>query len=274
MDLIAINQQTCNKDGICAAVCPAGIIKFEKDEYPTPSDEAEKLCIKCGHCVAACPTSSFSHREIPAEQCPSIRNELMLTDQQCEHFLRSRRSIRVYKKKPVPRDSIQKLIEIARYAPSGHNSQGAEWLVIDNIDHLQKLAAIVADWMRWLISNKPDTAASMHMDRTVKRWENGTDVYLRNAPALAIAHAGKDNSMARSTCYIALTYLEIAATSMGLGCCWAGYFNAAATNFEPMINELPVPEDHQCYGSMMIGYSRYKYYKLPPRRTPSITWHE
>ena len=272
MDLFKVNQQTCNQDGICAAICPAGLIDFRKGGYPTPIAEAEEICVRCGHCVAVCPTGSLSHREIPLDRCLPVRKDFLLTAEHCEYFLRSRRSIRVYKKKQVPRKDIARLIEIARYAPSGHNSQCAEWLVLGNKDELRKLAGIVADWMRWMIGNMTEIASYLHLDRTVKRWADGKDIILRDAPAVIIAHAAKDNGMAPVACTIALTYLELAATSMGLGCCWAGYFNAAATTFPPMIEALQLPAGHQSFGSMMVGYPKFSYHRLPVRKSLGITW--
>ena len=68
--------------------------------------------------------------------------------------------------------------------------------------------------------------------------------------------------MAQSTCTIALTYLELAAAGMGIGACWAGYLNAAANSFAPLTEKLPLPENHRCYGAMMIGYPRYGYHRL------------
>ncbi len=97
LDIIEVNKETCNQDGICAAVCPFGLIDFKKGGYPKPVPEAEDICIRCGHCVAACPTGSLTHRVMSAEDCVSIQDGLKLTPEQCEHFLKSRRSIRVYK---------------------------------------------------------------------------------------------------------------------------------------------------------------------------------
>jgi nitroreductase/NAD-dependent dihydropyrimidine dehydrogenase PreA subunit len=272
MNLFEVDHETCNQDGICAAVCPAGIIEFRNGEYPTPVAEAEAVCIRCGHCVAVCPTGSLSHGDMAVEQCPPRQKAFQLTPERCEYFLRDRRSIRVYKDKPVPREDLARLIEIARYAPSGHNSQCAEWLVLDNREELQTLCDIVADWMRWMIGSVPEIALSAHMDKTLKRIEGGQDVVLRDAPALIITHAQEDNRMASSTCTIALTYLELAATSMGLGCCWAGYFNAAATTFPAMKEALSLPRGHQSFGAMMVGYPKFKYHRLPTRRPPDITW--
>jgi nitroreductase/NAD-dependent dihydropyrimidine dehydrogenase PreA subunit len=270
--MFKIAQETCNKDGICAVTCPAGIIDFKKGAFPTPADDAESGCIRCGHCVAVCPTGSFSHREIPVEQCLSMDKERNISAAQSEQFLKGRRSIRVYKNKPVAKDDLAKLIDIGRYAPSGHNNQCAQWLVLSDRAELEKLSGIVMDWMRWMIGNMPEIAASLHMDKALKRWENGYDVVLRDAPTVVIAHANKNNVLAPTTCTIALTYLELAATGMGLGCCWAGYFNTAATNFPPMKEALSLPEDHACFGSMMVGYPKFNYHRLPLRKDPRITW--
>jgi len=272
MELFAVNPETCNRDGLCAAVCPLGIIAWTRGALPAPAVDADQSCIRCGHCVAVCPTGSLSHRDMAVEACPPVRPEFRLSAEQCEHFLRARRSIRVYTNKPVEQEQLARLIAMARYAPSGINSQGARWLVLGNRDELRQLSGIVIDWMQWLQAKMPEAAQALHVDRTIERWHAGHDVILRGAPAVIVAHAEKENRMAPSTCTIALTYLELAATSLGLGGCWAGYFNAAATTFPPMVTALGLPEGHQCYGAMMVGYPKFTYHRLPTRKTPEINW--
>lgn len=272
MNLFEVNEKTCAQDGICARVCPVGVIEFQKGAYPFPVADAQEICIGCGHCVAVCPTESLSHRDVSLEQCVPVKHELRISAEACEQFLRSRRSIRVYKNRNVSREDLQRVIELARYAPSGHNSQGAKWLVLGNREELRRLAGIVVDWMRWVIANIPEMAASMHLERTVRRWEGGEDVILRNAPIVIVAHAAKEDRLAPSTCTIALSYLELAAAGLGLGTCWAGYFNAAAATFPPMTAALGLPAGHQAFGSMMVGYPAFTYQRLPSRKTPEIAW--
>ena len=57
---------------------------------------------------------------------------------------------------------------------------------------------------------------------------------LPGAPVLVVAHAPKEDLMGQSSSTIALSYLDLAATGMELGACWAGYFNAAVSTFPPM----------------------------------------
>jgi NAD-dependent dihydropyrimidine dehydrogenase PreA subunit len=111
--LINVDREKCNKDGICIAECPAQVLRIDHgDEYPTTTPDFEEVCIECGHCVAVCPTGAFSLEWLSPEECPAIRKELMLSPEQAEQFLRSRRSIRVFKDKPVERAKLEKLIEV------------------------------------------------------------------------------------------------------------------------------------------------------------------
>ncbi|MGE4559931.1 MAG: nitroreductase family protein [Desulfobulbus sp.] len=272
MEIFTIDQQTCNRDGLCAMVCPMGIIDWVHGQPPSAADDAEKCCIRCGHCVAVCPTGSFHHRDMDPAQCPPVHAEWQLSPDQCEHFLRARRSIRVYKKQPVDRDTLRQLIEMARYAPTGINSQGVRWLVIDNRKTLDHLAGLVIDWMRWMEQEMPEMAGTLHTDRVIRRWQGGIDGILRGAPALVITHAETTNRMAPTSCTLALSYLELAATGLGLGTCWAGYFNAAVNAYAPLRQALPLAEGQQCFGAMMVGYPGLRYQRLPTRNQPEITW--
>lgn len=268
-----IDKEKCTRDGMCTETCPMGLIEREDAaSFPAPTEEAGMLCVQCGHCVAVCPHGALSLETIMPEQCPPIHKDWHLTPEQTEHFLRSRRSIRAYKDKPVDKELITRLIEIARFAPSGHNSQPVQWLVIYDRTEIQKLAGMVIDWMRYMLKQQPDVANSLHMDRVVGRWEKGRDTVCRNAPHVIVAHASKEDRRAPVASTIALAYLELAAPSFGLGACWAGYFNAAAASWPPLQKALALPGDNISLGSMMVGYPKYKYHRLPPRKDPHIIW--
>ncbi len=274
MSLFTVDPEKCKRDGICVAECPALLLelKDDKEAVPVPIDEADEFCITCGHCVAVCPHGALSHRAMSPEQCPPVKKEWLLGKDHVEHFLRARRSIRTYKDKPVDKETLSKLIDIARYAPSGSNLQPVEWLVIHDGDEVQKLAGMVVDWMRYMIKEKPEVAEPMRMDRIVESWEDGVDRICRGAPHVIVTHAPKDLPPALSACTIALTYLDLAAPSFALGACWAGYFNYAATFWPPMIEALALPEGNISHGAMMVGYPKYKYHRLPLRNEAPITW--
>ena len=60
---------------------------------------------------------------------------------------KSRRTIRVIKPDPVPDESIEKALEVARWAPSGFNMQPAEFLVLKDPDSRSAVKQIVDDWI-------------------------------------------------------------------------------------------------------------------------------
>jgi len=273
MSLLTINRETCNRDGICAAVCPAGIIELNNTaDLPAMIDGGEEFCIRCGHCVAACPQGAMAHTAMKPENCPPVHRDWLPDPERVEHFLRSRRSIRNYKQKGVDREVLTRLIEVAHYAPSGHNLQPVKWQVIYDRDDVFRLAGMVIEWMRHLIAEQSPLVANMHLDRVVASWEAGMERICRGAPHVVVAHAPAEDRTANAACTIALAYLELAAPSFGLGACWAGYFNAAANFWPPLAKALELPEGHAAFGAMMVGYPQYKYHRLVLRRPAEITW--
>jgi nitroreductase/NAD-dependent dihydropyrimidine dehydrogenase PreA subunit len=273
MSLFEVNPDKCNRDGICVAECPIKIIELkDKESVPVPVAGADELCINCGHCVAVCPTAAISLKQMAVEQCPAIKKEWVLDAPRAEHFLRSRRSVRTYKKEAVDRETLSKLIEIASYAPSGHNIQPVRWHVVYNTDELHNHTGMVVDWMRYMIKEQPEMASAMHMELVVGAWDFGVDVVCRNAPHLIIAHGLQSDRTAPAACTIAMTYLELAAPSLGLGTCWAGFFGAAAMFWPPLQKALGLPEGHFCYGVAMVGYPKFKYHRMPLRNSPQVTW--
>ncbi len=271
MSLFVVDTAKCKKDNICVAVCPLGIID-NVDGIPRPAADADELCVSCGHCVASCPTGAISHRAMTPEQCTPVKPELSLTAEQADQMLRGRRSIRTYRSDAVDRELLARVIGTASTGPSGHNTQPVEWLVIHDTSEVRRLTGIVVDWMRFMIREKPDFAKAIRLAFAVGMWEQGRDAVCRSAPHVVLTHAHKDNMMAPSACTIALAYLELAAKANGLGACWAGFFDVAARYWPAMQRALGLPEGHTSLGAMLVGYPKYKYYRIPLRKPARITW--
>ncbi|MBF0259999.1 MAG: nitroreductase family protein [Desulfamplus sp.] len=270
MDMITIDQEKCVKDGICAAECPTLIINAQKG-FPEIVKGAQSFCINCGHCVAVCPTAALSHKNLSPEDCMQINKEMLPAPEQMELFLRNRRSIRAYKKKQVPKDILQQIITIASHAPSGHNRQPVQWHVIYERDELTQLCGHVIDWMKWMIKEKPDMAKAMELELVVAGYEAGSDILTRGTPHLILAHGNKHDFSSESSCTIAMTWLELALPSFGLGGCWCGYFNAATMFWPPLQAALGLPKNNLSYGAMMVGYPKFAYHRIPPRNKAVIT---
>jgi nitroreductase/NAD-dependent dihydropyrimidine dehydrogenase PreA subunit len=270
MDVLTVDRKTCTQCGLCAAVCPGGLIYFKENQYPRLLPRGENACIRCGHCVVVCPTGSLTHVDIPMEQCPEIDRSIKVDLQHCGQLIKSRRSIRLYKDRPVPREVIEKIIDIARYAPTGHNDQGVRWLVVDTKDRLQEFERIGADWMKDTINRDRQMAAVF--PHILKRIEAGHPFFLRDTPVLVAAYSGENMLLSTVDCTIALSYFDLAANCAGLGCCWAGFFMMAANSFPALKEAIALPEGHRVHGALMVGYPRYQYQRIPVRKPSRITW--
>jgi len=273
MSLIEIDGERCKRDGICVAECPMKIILMKDEEsLPEIPPEREERCINCGHCLAVCPHGALTLKGTSPDDCTPVSRDELPGAEEMEHLIKSRRSIRVFREDPVPRETIEKLIDIARYAPSGHNTEPVHWRVIHDTGEVQRLAGIIADWMRMLVEGGADIAKHFHFDVVVKDWDRGVDKIVRGARHIVFAHAPREEQTAQAACTIALAELELAAYSMGVGATWGGFVHGATATFPPMMQAVGLPEGHQCFGAMLLGYPKYKYYRIPPRVEARITW--
>jgi nitroreductase/NAD-dependent dihydropyrimidine dehydrogenase PreA subunit len=271
MDLIQVDQEKCDQCGLCAMVCPVGIIGISNDG----PQSIQQSCIGCGHCVAVCPHAALDNVNAPlANQIP-LDSAPTLDADTAARFLRSRRSIRGYRQTPVPREKLLQLLDIARFAPTAGNSQGVGYHVVDNKDTLRSITAAIMDWMEE--ESKKTSPWAVKLIETVNHYrQTGQDVILRDAPCLVVAITATDfPSFGRDSAHFSLAYAELYAPAIGLGTCWAGFFeNCAATGYQPLIRLLNLPENVKVAGALMVGYSQYTYQRLVDRSSLQVTWAE
>lgn len=259
MDLLTVDKTLCKKDGICIDACPLGCIEADAGGYPAPA--AGAVCIECGHCVAVCPHGAISNARLPDEAFTGIP-EAVADPEAVEALMKARRSVRMFKSRPVASDSMAKLLDIARYAPTASNSQQLSWVVIMDTARTRAIAEMCAEWFR----------QSNLRPKLVELWDQGRDVYLRGAPHLVLACAPADYRWGAVDCSIALTYMELAAASMGLGVCWGGLPTVAIAAHEPLARSLPLPDGHTVHGALMVGIPKYRYTRIPPRKAVRAVW--
>ncbi|MDD9304421.1 MAG: nitroreductase family protein [Desulfobacter sp.] len=274
MTIITIDETLCKKDGICAAECPMAIIQWKKDKFPVAADNAAALCINCGHCVAVCPHGALTHENLKPQDCLAKDKAFNLSPAQTEQFIRSRRSIRNFKQTPVDKQTLDQIIRLASFAPSGHNTQPVHWKILNGRDIVKEHTAMVIEWMKLTCKENPKIAKALHLDMLVAAWKFKMDVVTRNAPTLILAQGEQNNPMAPQACTIAMTYLDLVAQSFDVGTCWCGYFLRAASVYEPLAQKLGKDLGFKTYGVMMAGYPKFKYHRMPNRNDPKITWIE
>ncbi len=271
MGLLVINESKCKRDGICVLECPTTIIQFpESPGCPEIVQGGENRCLFCGHCVAVCPHGALSHVRIPAEDSPAIRKELSINEEEAVQFLRSRRSIRRYKDKPVEQEKIVRLIEVARYAPTAGNSQLVEWLVLGDKSRIHKIAGLTVDWLRRMLRDPDLAAARPYLPLVVAAWDAGNDSILRSAPVVIVASAPRQAMNGMVDLTLALSYLDLLAPTMQLGTCWAGLLQGALLSSPSVREAVGIPEGHIHHYPMMLGYPEVKYHRLPERKQPRI----
>jgi nitroreductase/NAD-dependent dihydropyrimidine dehydrogenase PreA subunit len=272
MSLFVIDQKKCKRDGLCVKDCPVQVIAMmDKDAFPSPREDAEEFCIKCGHCVTICPHGALTLSAMSFDACPPLQKDLLPGPETMRQLLRARRSIRQYKKAPVPHDLLEDLIDTARYAPTGSNKQQVYWTVFGDKAEMKRFAAMVIDFIRQNLSGIADEAMIRRMSRIITAWDSGEDRILRGAPNLILVHSPGNLPFAPMDCVIALTYLELYAYTKGLGTCWGGYFTTAANFYKPLTEALRLPAGHQCHGAIMLGYPKYGYQSIPQRNSPLLT---
>jgi nitroreductase/NAD-dependent dihydropyrimidine dehydrogenase PreA subunit len=260
--MIEIDHAKCNQDYICSDECAYGFM-YEKNEdgYPVISPAMfEKYCIQCGHCIAICPTGAISYSGVKQDRLEKLKKEDRLSHDQAVGFLRSRRSLRTFKKEPVPQALLFNWLDVTRWAPTGSNSQQVNWVLVHDAKKVAHLAGLIVDWLK-----KSDASPEI-----VEQWHQGHDIVLRHAPHLLIATLPQNYFWAQTDAATAIAYLELSAHSLGLGTCWAGYFTRAASEYAPLQKVLNLPVDHKVAGAVMVGFPVYRFTKVPQRNKLSI----
>ena len=195
-----------------------------------------------------------------------------------------RRSIRKFKPKPIPDEYVNKIIEVARWAPSGANSQPWEFIVVKN----KKLRNKIVDFAI------EQTRISYKMERTREKglrfFEQGgppAKEYNRDVPVFILVCGDprtKDfypliytlttgDQIYQSSLASAFLYMTLAATSLGLASKW---LTAVATPLvQPLVKDLlGIPKEMEIYDMMMVGYPASKPRPRPVRTAEDIVHYE
>jgi nitroreductase len=143
--------------------------------------------------------------------------------------IRQRRSVRIFRKDPVPEESLLRVLEAARLSPSGKNLQPWKFVVVQDSDLKKKLAKA---------SNAQD--------------------FIADAPIIIVACGFPDECYRSLGRYmkswpvdvtIALEHLILQAQEEGLGTCWIGSFEE-----EEVKSLLAVPENVKVLALTPLGY--------------------
>ena len=285
---ISVDPETCVRCGACAAVCIVDVFELGDTAAETVSPER---CWRCGHCVAACPVDAIEHSAFPLEECPPIDPSQLPSVEQLTLAFRNRRSQRVFKPEPVPRDLVEGLLELTRWTPSASNARAVRWLIIDDperiaafsrgtitvLGRLARLAGspllqpILALVLGREVAKKARRSASSYEGLT-ERLARGEDPVFFHAPVLLIAHGRRRMGFDRDDAVYAAYNLMLAAECMGLGTCHIGFFQFALTRSRRLRRRLGLPKGRKMEAALVLGYPRYLFRRGVPRRRPRLSW--
>jgi nitroreductase len=141
--------------------------------------------------------------------------------------IEKRSSIRAYQDKPVPEEKLLKVLEAARLAPSGKNSQNWKFIVVR--DDAQKQALGRASGGQRHVHTAPIIIAAVATEPE----------FVMSCGVLAYP----------VDLAIAIDHMTLAAVELGLGTCWIGAFSQ-----EEVKSILEIPERLKVVSLLTLGY--------------------
>lgn len=168
--------------------------------------------------------------------------------------IKTRRSTRKFKARPVEMEKLQQIVEAGRFGPTGGNAQSNHFFVISKIETLMVLKELVQNAFAKM-ELRDDLYKSLKNSITLSR--KGHYSFSYNAPVLIVVANKKEygNNMADVAC--AVENMMLAANELDLGSCYINqlkWLNEDPTILE-YLRTLGLKEDERVYASVALGYA-------------------
>lgn len=153
--------------------------------------------------------------------------------------IENRRSIRKYIDKAVEVEKLNQMLESARLAPSGSNTQPWRFIVVESQSTKERLAKVDHD-QQWMLTAPlfivcvADGESRLGQDERVFYDEHSPDPELKQ--------------IIRDTA-IAIEHMLLEAEALGLSTCWTAWFEQ-----KDVRSILAIPEDKYVSGIITVGY--------------------
>ena len=290
METAWIDEDICTLCGTCILVCPRRVIE-EGDAAARIVDPAR--CMLCGQCKAVCPVDAPQLPSLSAEEFePVPAKEDLPRSNQMWSLYRSRRSTRIYRNEPLKKELIEKIIEAARFAPSGGNRQPLRWVVIHTAHNLEKIRSMTIDALvrearknEQDIRKKRESGEDLSPDEQIRElyaalWQElerfhkqGIDKLFYHAPSLIICHVDPRTTMtAQVDAGIAASQMILMAETLGLGTCFCDFLCAAMGSSPELRRAVQIPDHHIVPLSFMLGYPDISYLRMVSRNAACVSW--
>ncbi len=255
--MFKLDRNKCIKCKKCVLDCTTGAIEI--DENNQPMMKHTEKCIKCEHCFAVCPVGAitFNNKSPENSEVPEFfESEKLLK------LIKSRRSIRKFKKTNVSKETIQKLKSMLKYVPTGCNNHKLQFSFIEDIDTMDDFRNKVNSKILHFFNKKPVKFLLNRMNKFSKYKDailNGEDVIFRNCPHAVVVSAPISAPCPVQDGIIALSYFELYANSLGLGTLWCGFFQAVLKIFPEFCEYLKIPKGYVPIYCMLFGEKDIEY---------------
>jgi nitroreductase len=173
--------------------------------------------------------------------------------------IKMRRSIRKYLDKSIEDEKIIQLIESARLAPSGSNTQPWHFIIVKSELAKQKLAEVSHN-QKWMLSAPVFIVCVADIRSRIN-----DDIHLtldENSPQEEVKQIIRDTS-------IAIEHILLEAKNLDLGTCWVAWFTQK--EIRPILN---IPSDKYVVGVITVGYTDEKPTPRPRKELEKIIHYE
>lgn len=186
-------------------------------------------------------------------------------------LVKSRRSIRRFKPKKLPRKIVRELLDSARWAPSAHNAQPWRLVVVDDDEAKERLASEMR--RAWLSDMRKDGVSKEKAEKIVKveSWERITKSPIVIIVCLTMEdmHKYPDKRRRKAEYLMAVqsvaAYIQtllLLAHNDGVGACWI----CAPLFCQNVVRKaLGLPKNFEPQAMVIMGYADEEP-KPPPRK--------
>ncbi len=191
--------------------------------------------------------------------------------------IKSRRSVRKFKEKPVPKEIIDKILEAGRFAPSALNMQPWKFIVIQDKALIEEMFSIAKKRLTRLYGLMPVLkifSGQLKDERVAnaikKTAVNTGDTVFYNAPLVIFIANDKTKNASKEDCVLAAQNMMLAAHSLGVGSCFIGRGKAIPISY--LLNKFNLPVHYDITVHLAFGYSDEPSRTPPHRHEDTILW--